>query len=211
MSLVISFCTNHGIIMSGDRYITTTLKTGSSFCQTENEQKVFLSKKCYGFACAGSYTFKRKPASYWMERFIHRFDSMNLSLIQYLQKLKTAFYQLDNSVNIIIIGCGYDGLIPLVYSSSSFAKELTNHLEQNDTCIAFAGENGIAQKIIDMLPLDHTSYTLYDAVEFVKHVTLTVSNIQRFAQTPVTVGKDCDILCLTPQKADWIVRPPTLF
>lgn len=146
-----------------------------------------------------------------MERFIHRFDPMNLSLIQYLQKLKTAFYQLDNSANIIIIGCGYDGLTPLVYSTSSSAKELTNHLGEVDTCIAFAGESDIAKKIIDMLPLDRTSYTLYDAVEFVKHVTLTVSNIQRFAQAPVTVGKDCDILCITDQKAEWIVRPPTLF
>lgn len=207
MSLAISFCTCHGIIMSADRCITTTLSDGKSFCATMSEQKLFISKNGYGFSYTGASTYKGKPASYWMDRFICYLDRSNLTLSQYLESLSSKFRYLDNTKNIIIIGCCFHNNAPMVYSISSASGTLTDHLSHADTCIAFSGESNIAKQIIDMLPIDYKSYTLFDAIEFVKHVTLTTSNIQKFALTPITVSPTCDILKITNSGINWVVEP----
>lgn len=209
MSLIMAFCTTHGIIMSGDRCITTTLDNKKSFCSTMSERKLFLSKKGFGFSYAGSSTFRNKPASYWMERFIMRFDGLDISLYEYVKKLSVAFHTLDNSRNIILVGCGYQNLNPCVYSVGSSNLTLVDHIKDG-TCIAFAGESNLARTIIEILPLDQKSFTLHDAIQFVQHVTLTLSNAQRFAQTQMTISPKCDILKITAANSEWITRPSSM-
>ena len=185
MSLIMAFCTTHGIIMSGDRCITTTLDNKKSFCSTMSERKLFLSKKGL------------------------RFDGLDISLYEYVKKLSVAFHTLDNSRNIILVGCGYQNLNPCVYSVGSSNLTLVDHIKDG-TCIAFAGESNLARTIIEILPLDQKSFTLHDAIQFVQHVTLTLSNAQRFAQTQMTISPKCDILKITAANSEWITRPSSM-
>ena len=207
MSLAISFCTCHGIVMSADRAITTTTKDGKSFLSSENDQKLFLSQKGYGFSYTGQASYRNRPASYWMNRFIKRFDLMEISLADYLWKLAVAFHCLDAKNNIILIGCGYQDGNAMVYSTNSSTRKITDHLKNRDTCIAFSGESTLAKKIIDIADMDTKSYNLTDAIEYLKFVTFTVSRIQKFYLLAKTVGPVCDVLKIVPTGSEWIVKP----
>lgn len=207
MSLAISFCTSHGIVMGADRCITTTLADGKSFCGTTQERKLFLSPTGYGFSYTGASTYRGLPASYWMERLIERFSTPDRDVPGLVMKLCAAFYSLDPQQNTIMIGAGYQDGKPQVYSCASGKRSLTDHLQGKLDCIAYSGETDLARKVIDAVPVDRSSYTIPDAIDFTKHVITTVSNIQRFAPTPVTVSPDCDILVITARGARW-VEPP---
>lgn len=207
MSLTIAFCTPHGIVVSADRCITTTLESGSSFCRTMKERKLFLTPTGFAFTYAGKSTFSNRPASYWMNRFVSRFSDPNLTVADCTRKLCVAFHSMEPTKNIVIIGAGYENGKPRVYSSSSSKRTLTDHLKGGITCIAFSGETDLAKVIIDAKPLDTKSYTIPDTIDFVKHVTLTVSNIQRFGQTPITVSPDCDTLLIEDGRSRWVDPP----
>ena len=211
MSLALVFCTCHGIIMSADRCITTTLSSGASFCATMSERKLFLSNNNFGISYTGVASFEGLPASYWVQKFMSRFDKLHLSLKDYVLKLCKAFKKLSPNANVIINGCGYQDDKPCVYSCSSKNLSFADFLAERKTAIVVSGENDLALAIIDALPIDHQKYTVTDAIEFVKHVNLTVSNIQRFAQAPITVSPQCDVLLLTSNDAKWIVQPPSMF
>ena len=207
MSLIMSFCTPHGIVMGADRCITTTLTSGSSFCHSVQERKLFLAQNGFGFSYCGNSTFRDLPASYWMNRLIQRFSSLDLNVADFTLKLCLAFHVLDPVQNIIIIGSGYQHGKPQVYSANSTKRELIDHLNGQNTCISFAGESDLARTIIDAKPIDRKRYTIPDAIDFTKHVILTVSNIQKFAQTPKTVSPDCDILVILDARSQWIEPP----
>ena len=207
MSLAITFCTPHGIVVSADRCITTTLKSGSSFCQTMQERKLFLAPMGFAFTYTGDSTFRNRPASYWMNRIVSRFSNPNLTVADCTRKICIAFHSMEPTKNIVIIGSGYENGEPRVYSSNSSKRILTDHLKGDITCIAFSGETDLAKAIIDAKPVDTKSYTIPDAIDFVKHVTLTVSNIQKFGQTPVTVSHDCDVLVIEASRSLWIDPP----
>ena len=210
MSLAIAFATAHGVVLSADRCICTTLESGKSFMQTRTERKLFLSEDNCGFTYTGDANFEEKPTSFWMERFISRYALLSLRPDAFVKKLCIAFHQLDSDKNVVIIGAGYSDGLPQVYSCGSQSMVMVNHLAKETTGIIFSGENALARNVIDMVPIQKQSFTVPDAIEFVKHVTLTVSNIQRFGQVPVTVSPDCDILAVLPNDARWVIPPVSL-
>ena len=210
MSLTIAFCNSHGIVMAADRFITTTVD-GASFCGTTTEQKLFLSPEGFGFTYAGTSTFRNHPASYWMDRFIERFSHLNLNVHDYVQNLCTAFHFLDKSQNIIIIGAGCTNGTNHVYSSNSISRIIVNHLYESETCISVSGENDLALRIIDTYPINRNVFTTVDMVDFVRHVILTASNIQKFAQRPITISPECDVLLITSKMSKWVIPSPNLW
>ena len=199
MSLAIALSTAHGIVMAADRYITATVN-GQSFCKTTNAQKVFLCKNGYGFCYTGNANFRGCPSSYWMEKFIDRFGSLNLNVPNFVRKLCIAFYSLDKSQNIILIGAGYENDVPVIYSCNSSKRLLSEHPLGS---AVYSGETDIAKAVIDTKPCNRGDYTLPDAIDFVRHVIMSTSNIQRFGNVAVTVGPNCDILLISKDKSCW--------
>lgn len=208
MSLALAFYNNNGIVMSADRRITTIVDD-SSFPLTDNEQKIFLSTEGYGFAYVGSSKFRDRPTSYWMRRFIGEYSCKGLSVSQFLVKLCKTFYLLDKTKNVSIIGVGIENNKNQVYSIGSYEMNLADHAADGKCNIIFSGEKEIARNIIDMYPIDKSLFPISDMIDYVKHVTLTASNIQKFAQMQQTISKDCDILAITNKSSKWVATPPS--
>ncbi|MBQ6756791.1 MAG: hypothetical protein IJP43_07640 [Oscillospiraceae bacterium] len=210
MSLIMSFCTSHGIVMGADRCITTNLASGESFISTMHERKLFMTSNGFGIAYAGSSTFKDRPASYWIERFIPKLSVRSRSVSDLVYRLCLAFHRLDPDKSIIIIGSGYKDGNPQVFSCNSSKLKSCDHLNGKNDCIAFAGEVNLARCIIDAVPIARNTYTTLDAVDFIKHVILTTSNIQKFGQIPITVSPECDLLYIGEKISKWIEPPEFL-
>ena len=142
-----------------------------------------------------------------MAQFVDRFSSSELSVQACLQILRAQFLSLSHSEKLILIGCGYQDGCFHVHSCNLIYEKIVDHLEKSRTCIAFSGEQELAKGIIDAVPIDRSWYTIPDASAFIQHVILTVSNIQRFGQTPITVSPDCDLLYIGAGGSRWLIPP----
>lgn len=211
MSLAISFYNSHGITMSADRRIVTTVNrpTGikESFVLTDTEQKLFqLSEQC-GLSITGSFSFNEIPLSSIINSYILSHDVEQVQPAEYLLSLAEYIKKLHNSDcdNCILILSGYRNTNPFILSSNTLNPSVHQHIEQGPT-ITYSGENNLLGILLNSegFAYDYSGYTLQDSINFSKFMIRTVANLQKYQQTIQTVSEDCDVLCITPNKSQWI-------
>mgnify|MGYP005762464573 CR=1 FL=1 len=213
MSLAISFYNSHGIVMSADRRITTTINktaaTKESFLLTDTEQKLFrLSEQC-GLSVTGSFSFNGLPVSSIINSYIFNHDVEKETPSQYLLYLAEYIKNLHNSDsdNCILILSGYRNTIPFVFSCGTSKLSVCNHIEEGSKhAVVYSGESDLLGILLNSkgFSYDYSKFTLCDVINFSRFMTKTVAGLQRYQQRIQTVSDDCDILCFTPHKSLWI-------
>ncbi len=68
------------------------------------------------------------------------------------------------------------------------------------------GDNRIAQAIINSGPMDYHLFRIPDAVRFVRFLLETTARTQAFQKTRQTVSEACDLLLMSEEKAQWVLR-----
>lgn len=213
MSLCLAFSNANAVVMSADRRVMTTVGTSSKgeqikyFLQTDNEKKLFLCPKNRGLAYAGSSNLSdNTPISFLIEQLLKLPDLENLSLSDFLSTmLECIAWNLASSSNTVLIAADYSGSCPIILSGNTSDRTIHNHLceTSGNPPFVFSGENDLAKTVVEAVPTDRATFPVVDMISYVRFVTATVSEIQRFGQVPQTVSRDCDVLILTPDGAYW--------
>ena len=207
MSLIMSFETYEGIVMTADRMSTISvqnekLHTTESFTKTINAHKLFLTKDCYGLSYCGDSSCRNELLEAFLSNKICKYDFRNFTPEKIGRKILNSLKQWNNSCNVILLLCGY-------FKGESFAIEINT--EKNETytypnsskCkVIRYGDTQIADALLDKgkFYYGYGTYRLQDGIDLLKMTTYTTAKYQYFQENLQTVSKECDILVLFPNK-----------
>lgn len=214
MSLAMALYNHHGIVMSADKLITSTIKDGEKeiqYTRPSTEQKLFLIEEKYGLSCTGTASINGIPISAILEKYFVENSIQNLDIDTWLLNLANHFHaQLDGTTNnIIFIICGYQNNHRIIASTNTLKPSIT--LFTSEASLTYSGENQFVDLLINspIIPFEYSKFTMQDSVDFLCFLNETVANLMHFGQYSPTVSKECDILAIYPNKSYW-VRHETL-
>lgn len=213
MSLIMSFETYEGIVMTADRMATVSFynenfKTTESFCKTKNAHKIFVMKNGYGISFCDASSFNNNLLEEYVTNQIclYDFDDLSPGFIgnQILHMLKKQY----NGAKIISIMCGY-------YNNNSFTIEIDTSKEKiykypdsSKNKVVRYGETDIANAVLDeKFYYGYSTYRLQDGIELLKFTNFVSAKYQEFQENLQTISEDCDILILKPDRTyEWLSK-----
>lgn len=210
MSLCITFYNSHGIIMSADHMICSTIEKNNApytYQGSKTEQKLFLIENKYGLTYSGVSNIYSTSTSAFLEEYINLHPILEGSpsdwLLDLAQKCKES---LNSSGNMIFILAGY-------YCSKRFivttnTREPKLNFQTDKSGLLYSGENEFLSHLInsDIVTFKYSKFTLQDAADFLRFLTQTVAGLMHYGQYLPTVSKTCDVLALRPNETHWLER-----
>lgn len=206
MSLILSFPTHHGIVMTADNRIITSVygeESTQTFLKTDNEQKIFLLKNGFGLSYCGSSVKKNVPISAIIESLNEKLDYSRYTPESLLTYIATYINNLDSSQSTTFIMSGYKFDKCFVLSIETSQLQIR---KLGTGTVAFAGECDMLYSLLNdpKYKYDYEKFNLQDAIDFLTLLNRTVANFQHFQQQPQTVSEDCDVLVIKKTSSYYI-------
>lgn len=208
MSLCITFYNSHGVIMSADNMICSTIEKGHSpytYQGSTTEQKLFLIENKYGLTYSGTSSIGSTPASAFLEEYINSHPVLENSPNEWLFDLAHKCNELlEPSQNIIYILAGYYNSERFVVTTNT--KEPKLDFQTNESGLLYSGETEFISHLInsDIIAFDYSKFTLQDGADFLRFLNKTVSGLMRYGQYLPTVSDTCDVLAILPNETHWL-------
>lgn len=212
MSLAITFFNTHGIIMSADNLITSTIIKGGSpytFQSSQTEQKLFLIENKYGLSYTGTSSIDGVPLSSILEMYIKDNPINDMNPEEWLLKLAENTKNISKSYqNVIYILAGYYQHEQLIITTNTINPEV--HVNKKQSGLLYSGESNFLQMLIDSdtIAFDYAIFSLQDAADFLRFLNKTVAGLMHFGQYLPTVSENCDLLAILPNESYWLSRLP---
>ncbi|WKY45976.1 hypothetical protein Q5O14_07740 [Eubacteriaceae bacterium ES2] len=208
MSLAIAIPTHHGIMMSADRRIMTTVyneKSNDTFLYSDSERKLFILPCGYGLSYVGASTIDGVPLSSIMDEYIACFSSTPPEPQSSLLEIATHIQNLiSDSTFSILVMCGYFENEKFVFSINTNVLEVKEHPNLNT--LIYSGDSDILSTLINNFKYDYQKFNLADAYSFITLLNKTTASFQHFQQRAQTVSEDCDVLLITPKSTKWVTQ-----
>lgn len=210
MSLCITFYNAHGIIMSADHMVCSTIEkdgTPYTYQSSNTEQKLFLIENKYGLSYSGTSNIGSLPVSSFLEEYIKSHPiSENppgdwlLALVQECKEL------LKPLQNVVFILAGYYCSERFVVTTNTTDPKL--NFIANESGLLYSGENEFVSHLINsnIIAFEYSKFTLQDAADFLRFLNKTVAQLMHYGQFLPTVSDTCDILALLPNESHWLKR-----
>lgn len=216
MSLLITICTQNGLVIAADSRISYFENGGSYY--SDNAQKVFLTPNNVGISTCGSAGINNKRIEFAIQQFIEEHalcdaEEIANAIIPYFKKLNPA---LDTTFHI----CGMINDEFVGYRSYTKTEEVFDCKNFFNSCgIIWNGDNYVLNRLLNtyfhvqsdgnpgeremyrQIPWQH--FVVEDAVEFVKFAMETSIRMQRFHETKPTIGGPIRILAITKNGGRW--------
>lgn len=208
MSLCITLHNAHGIIMSADHMICSTINKDEKtyrYQSSETEQKLFLIENKYGLSYSGDSNIGATPVSAFLENYIDSNSISASSPSDWLFKLaQTCNKLLEPNQNIVFILSGYYGSEKFIATTNTLNPEITFY--ENEMDIIYSGESRFVSHLIsaDIIKFDFAKFTLQDSINFLRFLNKTISGLMHFGQYLPTVSETCDVLAILPNKTYWV-------
>lgn len=217
MSLLITTCTQNGIVMAADSRISYYENDGAYY--SDNANKVFVTPNNVGISTCGNADIDGKRIEFFIKEFIAEHaacdaDEIANNLLPYFAKLNP---ELDTTFHV----CGMINEDFLGYRVRTRTGKIFNCNNFFSPCgIIWDGDTYVIDRLLnnyfntksDGTPGSKEMYRQVpwerfvneDAVEFIKFMMETSIKMQKFHQTKPTIGGPIRILAITKTGAKWI-------
>lgn len=211
MSLIVVGYSHHGIVVTSDKRITTTVKTSKEgepekyevFPLTDTEKKIFVFPHGVSISYCGQSDINGFPISYVIETFIRNCilkdpNEIANAFLSHLQKLNPA-------ANTSFFVSGYSGTRRVVLEGHTDKKELKNHIHKDDLSgFAWMGMKDTATSLITNNDIAFSSLSLQDFIDLSIFLVQATAKMMRFSRTAKTVSENYDSLIITPDGYKWL-------
>lgn len=208
MSLCITFYNEHGIIMSADNMVCSTIEKDNSpytYQGSKTEQKLFLIEDKYGVSYSGASNIYAASTSAFLEEYITSHPIIEVPPSEWLLELAQKCNNLLNpSQNMVFIMAGYYHSEKFVVTTNT--KEPKLNFQTNNSGLLYSGESEFISHLInsDIIAFEYSKFTLQDGADFLRFLNKTVSGLMHYGQYLPTVSDTCDLLAIRPNETRWL-------
>lgn len=213
MSLIMSFETYEGIVMTADRMATVTFynnnfKTTESFCKTQNAHKIFMMKNGYGISFCGDSSFGHTLLEEYVDNHICLQDFKDLFPESVGRQILSMVKEKFNNAKIIFLMCGYHEGVSFTIEIDTDKNEVYEYPESSKNKVVRYGEVEIANAVLDeKFYYGYSTYRLQDGIELLNFTNFISARYQEFQECIQTISEDCDVLILKPDGThEWLSR-----
>lgn len=200
MSLIMSFETYEGIVMTADRMVTVSYynkdtNTTDAFPKTYNAHKLFLMKNGYGISICGNV---KSQNNYLVDQFIS--EEMCIKDFNNYEPMDIARFIHDSCTKhkfqVLLLFCGYYQNNSFTIEINCLKNELYNYPDSSRNKIIRYGDTSIANSVLDGYYYGYSTYRLQDAVNLLTFTNYVTAKYQQFQEVLQTVSEECDVLIL---------------
>ena len=200
MSLIMSFETYEGIVMTADRMVTVSYynkdtNTTDAFPKTYNAHKLFLMKNGYGISICGNV---KSQNNYLVDQFIS--EEMCIKDFNNYEPMDIARFIHDSCTKhkfqVLLLFCGYYQNNSFTIEINCLKNELCNYPDSSRNKIIRYGDTSIANSVLDGYYYGYSTYRLQDAVNLLTFTNYVTAKYQQFQEVLQTVSEECDVLIL---------------
>lgn len=211
MSLIVVGYSHHGIVVTSDKRITTTVKTSKEgepekyevFPLTDTEKKTFIFPHGVSISYCGQSDINGSPISFVIETFIRNCQ------LKDPHEIANAFlghlHKLNPAANTRFFVSGYSGSRRVVIEGYTNTNKLKNHID-SDTHAGFSwmGMTDTATSLIKNNDIAFSSLSLQDFIDLSIFLVQATAKMMRFSRTAKTVSENYDSLIITPDGYKWL-------
>lgn len=210
MSLCITFYNAHGIIMSADHIVCSTIEKDNApytYQGSNTEKKLFLIENKYGLSYSGASNIGDISISAFLEEFIKSNPILENPPSEWLllvaRKCKDL---LSPDQNMIFILSGYYRSERFIVTTNT--KEPTLIFQTKESGLLYSGESKFVSHLINskIIAFEYSKFTLQDAADFLRFLNKTISGLMYYGQYLPTVSSTCDVLAILPNESRWLER-----
>lgn len=208
MSLCITFYNAHGIIMSADNMVCSTIEKDNApytYQSSETEQKLFLIENKYGLSYPGTSSIGSTTISAFLAEYINSHPVLENPPMDWLLDLAQKCNELlESSKNIVFILAGYYHSERFVVTTNT--KEPKLNFQTDKSGLLYSGESKFVSHLINsnIIAFEYSKFTLQDAADFLRFLNKTISGLMRYGQYLPTVSSTCDTLAILPNESYWL-------
>lgn len=209
MSLIMSFETYEGIIMTADRMATVSVfnefhNTTDSFCKTQNAKKLFVLNNRYGLSFCGQGKFSDNVL---MEYYLQTYKCYENTPVDLANKLLEDISRKEK-LNTTLLLCGYHNHESFTIEINIAKNEIYIYPDSSKNKVVRYGDTSIVNALFnDKFYYGLCDYRLSDGIDLLKYTNEVSAKYQKFQETLQTISEECDILLLTPDGGyKWLIK-----
>ena len=208
MSLIVHMKVPGAIILASDCRVTGNHRTknGSfSYVLSDREEKTFLIHPRLAFSYSGEADLSGMPCSFLMNKAAASLRECR-STEDAARGLLNFFQENGNGKHPSFLISGFQDTPSVLDLPADTVQWKEQYPKENVYGITTMGDSAVAQAIIKSGTCDYHLFRIPDAIQFAKLLIETTAEVQSFQKTRQTVSKTMDILVLTEEKAQWVMR-----